>query len=107
KLKINQFQYYYDSFKEAIGNIKEDKEEILEEQIKSRGKLNTNKALSIIFAPGKIKIMSKIFNHETLTNSELKYYYRSIRPLILAILNENLQKYVRIIESARKIRFED
>lgn len=106
KSKINQFQYYYDSFKEAIRNIKEDKEEILEEQIKSRGKLNTNKALLAIFAPGKIKIMNKIFNHESLTNSELKYYYRSIRPLILAILNETLQKYVRIIESTKKTRFD-
>lgn len=104
KSKINQFQYYHGSFKDSIKNIKESKEEILEEQIKIRGKLNTNKALSNIFAPGKIRIMSKIFNHELLTNSELKYYYRSIRPLILSILNENLQKYIRIIESIRKIR---
>ena len=104
KSNINQFQYYHDSFKESIRNIKGIKEEILEEQIKIRGKLNTNKALSNIFSPGKIRIIGKIFNHELLTNSELKYYYRSIRPLILSILNENLQKYVRIIESIKKIR---
>lgn len=104
KVKINQFQYYYDSFKESIGNIKENKETVLEEQIKIREKLNTNKALLNIFSPGKIKIMDKIFNHEALTNSELKYYYRSIRPLILSILNENLQKYVRIIESIKKLK---
>lgn len=104
KVKINQFQYYYDSFKESIENIKENKEIVLGEQIKTREKLNINKALSNIFSPGKIRIMNKIFNHEALTNSELKYYYRSIKPLILSILNENLQKYVRIIESIKKMK---
>ena len=106
KSKISQFQYYYNSFKDSIRKTKESKEEILEEQIKIRGKLNTNKALSNIFAPGKMMIMDKIFNHKSLTNSELKYYYRSIRPLILSVLNENLQKYARIIESTKKTKQE-
>lgn len=104
KINENEFQYYYDSFKDSVRNIKEGSEEILKEQIRIRGKLNTNKALSNMFSPGKLRIMNKIFNHEPLTNTELKYYYKSIRPLILSILNENLQKYIRIVESTRKLK---
>jgi hypothetical protein len=103
KIEKNQFNYFYDSFKEFIKKKEESKKNLFEEQIKIRAKLNTNIALSTIFSPGKLRIMNKIFNHEALTNTELKYYYRSIRPLILTILNENLQKYVRIIESLKKI----
>lgn len=99
-----ELKYYHNSFKDAIRRTGKPEEKIFEEQVKIRGKLDTNKALSNIFSPGKLKIMDKIFNHEQLTNTELKYYYRSIRPLILSILNENLQKYVRIIESVKKYR---
>lgn len=102
KIRQEEFQYYYDSFKESVRNLEGAKEKLLEEQIKMRSTLNTNKALSKIFAPGKLRIMDKIFNHKSLTNTELKYYYRSIRPLILSILNEALQKYIRIIESTKK-----
>ncbi len=105
KINKNEFQYHYDSFRDFIKNKEQDKEQFLEEQIKIRGKLNTNKALSKIFAPGKIRIMNKIFNHEKITNTELKYYYRSIRPLILSLLNETLRKYVSIIESTKKYKF--
>ncbi|MDP2909447.1 MAG: hypothetical protein Q8N77_06605 [Nanoarchaeota archaeon] len=97
----NEYEYYHESFKESK-KAKKPEETLLEEQIKTRSKLDTNKALSNIFSPGKIRIMEKIFNHEQLTNTELKYYYKSIRPLILSILNESLQKYVRIIESIKK-----
>ncbi len=98
----DEFKYYYDSFKESLKNSIAEEESKLEKDIKIRGTLNLNKALSTIYSPGKLRIMDKIFNHEKLSNSELKYYYRSIRPLILAILNENLQKYIRIIESSKK-----
>jgi hypothetical protein len=104
KIGKNEFAYYYISFKDATKSNEKNKEDILKEQITARGNLNTNLALSEIFAPGKIRIMKKIFNHEKLTNTELKYYYRSIRPLIASILNENLQKYIRIIESTKKLR---
>lgn len=99
-----EFQYYYDSFKDSAKRKEEGREEEFKEQLKIRARLNTNEALSVIFAPGKLRIMGKIFSHEPITNTELKYYYRSIRPLILSILNENLQKYVRIIESVKKWR---
>lgn len=103
KISDDKFKYYRDSFKDSVNNTKKQEEQYFKEQIKIRGKLNLNKALSNIFSPAKLRIMESIFNHEQLTNTELKYYYRSIRPLILSILNENLQKYVRIIESIRKL----
>lgn len=104
KITKGEFEYYYDIFKESIKNKEIKKEELIKEQIEIRGILNTNQALAKIFSPGKLRIMDKIFQHEPLTNTELKYYYRSIRPLILSILNENLQKYARIIESSKKYR---
>jgi len=102
KFSKSELMYYYNSFKEFQKNKETKKEEVFEENLIMRGKLNTNKALSEIFSPGKQRIMDKIFNHEPLSNTELKYYYRSIKPLILSILNENLRKYVRIIESTKK-----
>ncbi|MFH1275821.1 MAG: hypothetical protein ABIH82_01810, partial [Candidatus Woesearchaeota archaeon] len=102
KIDKKRFDYFYGSFQGFIKNNTEKKEEQFEELIDIRGKLNLNQALSKIYSPGKLRIMEKIFKHEKLNNTELKYYYRSIRPLILAILNENLQKYVRVIESTKK-----
>ena len=104
KQKINkdELNYYHDSFKEFNKNKEINEEKRFKEQIDLRGKLNINQALSRIYSPGKLLIMAKIFDHEPLTNTELKYYYRSIRPFILAILNENLQKYLRLIESTKK-----
>ncbi len=104
KIRKVEFEYYHDSFREFTRKSAEEDESYLKEQIKIRGKLNTNKALSNIYSPGKLRIMDKIFNHEPLTNTELKYYYRSIRPLNLSILNEDMQKYARIIESIKKLR---
>lgn len=97
-----EFNYYYGSFQEFNKKAEVQREENLKEQIALRGKLNLNQALSEIFSPGKLRIMDKIFNHEILTNTEIKYYYKAVRPLILAILNENQQKYLRIIESTKK-----
>ncbi len=102
KIAKNEFNYYYDSFKDSTKKKERENEEFFKEQINLRGRLNTNKSLATIFSPGKIRIMNKIFNHEPLTNTELKYYYRAIRPLILAILNPEMQKYLRIIESSKK-----
>ncbi len=106
KIKANntneEFQYYYSAFKDSNKNIQEKNEEYAIEQIKRRSILNRNLALSHIFSPGKQRIMEKIYNHEQLTNTELKYYYRAIRPLILSMFNDNLQKYIHIIESTKK-----
>lgn len=102
KITKEEFEYYHNSFKDFIRNEENERENILKKQIALRGKLSLNQALSTIYSPGKLRIMNKIFNHEILTNSELKYYYRSIRPLILAILDGELQKYLRIIESMKK-----
>ena len=46
--------------------------------------------------------MEKIFNHEKLTNTELKYYYKSISNINKATLNPQLENYLRIIETTKK-----
>ena len=102
KYSLDEFRYYYGSFKESITRKESIDEKELSESIKIRSKLNTNESLSKIFSPGKIKIMEKIFNHEKLSNTELKYYYRAIRPLIHAILNKNMQDYSRLVDSLKK-----
>lgn len=63
------------------------------------------KALETIFKPGKIKILSKIENSEPLSNTETMYYYRSIRPFILATQNSDLQEYLRKIDVIKKQKF--
>ena len=77
KFDKGDFEYYYSSFKQFIASKEKKDEEDLKESIRIRSKLNINKASSTIFAPGKLRIMNQIFNHEKLTNTELKYYYRS------------------------------
>ena len=101
-IKDEEFKYYYDSFKDFSRRTTDIKDERFRENIKIRGKLDTNKSLSEIFSPAKRRIMEKIFQHEKLTNTELKYYYRGIRPLMHAILNESMSQYLRIIDSSKK-----
>lgn len=67
-----------------------------------RNTLNLNKTLSILFSPGKLRIMKKIYAHEPLSNTELKYYYRAIRPICLAISPQDIQKYTTLIEFTKK-----
>lgn len=98
----DEFRHYYNSFKDFFRRVATIREEDLKESVKIRSKLNINKSLSTIFSPAKLRIMEKIFNHDKLTNTELKYHYKSIKPLINAILNENMQQYLRIIDSSKK-----
>ena len=100
--KIAEFDYFYNSFRDLMKSAEHDKEKSLNEQLDARERLGINKSLKEIFSPGKRRIMDKIFNHEKLTNTELKYYYRSIKPLIQAILNDEMQRYIRVIESSKK-----
>lgn len=99
-----EYGYYLNSFKDARARLSENLETNFKERINLRSTLNTNTALSLIFSDGKLRIMDKIFRHEPLSNTELKYYYRAIRPLSRSILNENLQNYLRIIESVKKYK---
>ena len=101
-IKDEEFKYYYDSFKDFSRRTADTEDERFGENIKLRGKLNINKSLSEIFSPAKRRIMEKIFQHEKLTNTELKYYYKAVRPLIHAILNESMDQYLRIIDSSKK-----
>ena len=104
KISESEFNYYYDSFKESNRKISRKEEDSFKEQIGLRKGLDINQALAKIFSPGKIRIMKKIFNHEKLSNTELKYYYRSIKPLIVAISNDDMKSYLNIVGSTKKYR---
>ncbi len=101
--KSDEFKEFYELFKECRKNLEKSEQESLEKQSKLRLNLNLNKDLETLFSPAKIRIMGKIFNHEKLTNTELKYYYRAISNIDKAVLNPSLQNYLRIIEISKKI----
>ncbi|MBS3073610.1 hypothetical protein J4465_02350 [Candidatus Pacearchaeota archaeon] len=100
---INEFKKYSDSFKESQIKSENEEQEIIRKQSKLRLNLDLNKSLSTLFSPAKIKIMDKIFNHQKLSNTELKYYYRAISNINRATLNPDLREYLRIIEITKKI----
>lgn len=104
KIAAQELEYYHHSFTQSLKNKEQQEEKIRITQTAIRSKLNLNQSLSAIFSPAKRRIMENIFNHEPLTNTELKYYYRSIRPLLQAILNENMCNYLHLIESTKKYR---
>ena len=97
-----EFEETYLSFKEAQINSEKKEQKTIEKQSKLRLNLNLNKSLQVLFSPAKIKIMEKIFNHEELTNTELKYYYKAISNINRAVLNPALQDYLNIIEITKK-----
>jgi len=98
----NEFEEFYNSFRESQLNQSSNEQKIIEKHSKLRLNLDLNKSLQVLFSPAKIRIMEKIFNHEKLTNSELKYYYRSISNINKSALNPAVQDYLRIIEISRK-----
>lgn len=106
KIKDNfskkEFEEFYNMFKESQINMEKKEQKIIEKQSKLRLNLDLNKSLQILFSPAKIRIMEKIFNHEKLTNTELKYYYKAISNINKAVLNPVLQDYLKIIEITKK-----
>jgi len=98
----NEFNEFYTLFKESNLNKGQSEQKIMEKQSKLRLNLNLNKDLKTLFSPAKIKIMEKIFNHNRLTNTELKYYYRAISNIDKAVLSPQLQDYLRVIETTKK-----
>ena len=102
KLSNKEFEEHYQSFKEAILMAGKEEQDKIERQSKLRLNLDLIKGLSVLFSPAKIRIMEEIFNHGTLTNTELKYYYRAISNINKSVLNPSLQNYLRVIETTRK-----
>lgn len=103
KFSSGEFNEFYSTFKEARLNREKTEQKSIERQSKLRLNLGLNKDIKTLFSPAKIMIMEKIFNHEKLTNTELKYYYRAISNIDKAVLNPALQDYLRIIETTRKV----
>jgi len=101
-LSKQEFEDYYIAFKESKIKSAEKANEIVEKQSKLRLNLDLNKSLEVLFSPAKIRIMKKIFNHEKLTNTELKYYYKAISNINKALLSPHVQEYLRIIEISKK-----
>lgn len=102
KFSNQEFENYYEAFKESQRMTEEKRGEIIKKQSKLRLNLDLNKSLTVLFSPAKIKIMNDIFNHEKLSNTELKYYYKSISNINKAVLNQSVQDYLRIIEISKK-----
>ena len=103
KFSKKEFEEFYNSFKESKINSEKKEQKTIEKQSKLRLNLDLNKCLNTLFSPAKIRIMKKIFNHEKLTNTELKYYYRAISNINKAVLNPDIADYLRIIEITKKI----
>ncbi|MDP7116399.1 MAG: hypothetical protein QF915_05045 [Candidatus Woesearchaeota archaeon] len=104
KIPEDTFNYYHSAFKIAKEKKNRFEDEHLKTSIGQRQQMQMNQALETIYAPAKIRILKNIFEHKKLTNTELKYYYKAIRPISKAILNETLRDYLRIIESVKKER---
>ena len=102
KFSNQEFEESYQSFRESILMTGKEEQDKIERQSKLRLNLDLNKGLAVLFSPAKLRIMGKIFNHETITNTELKYYYRSISNINKSVLNPGLQNYLRVIETTRK-----
>lgn len=101
-----EYGYYFERLDTAFKNLEKKQFQEIEEMTEIRTKFPMSEALSTLFKPGKLKIMEKIFNYQPLTNTEFYYYYRSIRPTILACMNKKALEYMEFIERMKKIREE-
>ena len=97
-----EFDNFYSVFKEAKLEESNKGQKMIEKQSKLRLNLDLNKSLKTLFSPAKIRIMEKIFNHQLLTNTELKYYYKAISNINKSVLNPGVEDYLRIIELSKK-----
>ena len=102
KFSEKQFEEFYSSFREARLARNREEQKSIEKQSRLRLNLDLNNSLRVLFSPAKIRILNKIFNHELLTNTELKYYYRAISNINKSVLNVSLQSYLRVIEMSKK-----
>jgi hypothetical protein len=62
-----------------------------------------NTKLIKLFPEGKRKILKKIISHEQLTRSEYNYYSSRIKPIIEAILDDDIKTYLKSALKTKKI----
>lgn len=104
KFSKKEFDEFYACFREARLVKGGEEQKNIEKQSQLRLNLDLQSSLRTLFSPAKIRIMNKIFNHMSLTNTELKYYYLAISNIDRAVLNVSLQNYLRVIEIAKKLK---
>lgn len=98
------YSYYKDRYEESIRIRDKTESGKLDLKTELRTNIDTTQALRILFKPGKLKILNKIFIHEELSKTETNYYYRSIKPIINAVMTPNLHKYLLIINKIKSKR---
>ncbi len=107
KFSGNEFKEFYREFQEVQLKKQEGEQKDIQEQSRLRLQLNLQQSLRVLFSPAKLRIMNAIFNHQPLTNTELKYYYKAISSINRAILNRGLQDYVGLVETVKKLGKKD
>lgn len=82
---LNTFQKYYSESEKNEGFKK----------IELKENLNFNKSLNRLFPPKQKEIIFKRLDGDVLTQTEKEYYSRVVKKRIEAILNEDLQRFLK------------
>lgn len=99
-------QYFLEEYRRAKSNFMKKELENNLQIAKDAKKIDLNMNLKKIFSSGKIKILNKIINHQTLSRTEYNYYSSRIKPILNSILDENIKIYLNSIKNT-KLNYEE